>query len=175
MTAALQPIENLMTPNPVPSSSSDKPPRQLRAPGAERAFRFSSLVLLAYVLGIAQDAASAKPKQVDLRWGDLSPMVGDKRVTLRLPEEVTVKGRVLAVRDDGLYIDIKKRNKKKAYPKGPTVIPRADVSLIELRQKRSFRYRGICTSTGAVLSLGLGITSVALGGAHVPYLLILAK
>ena len=104
MTAALQSIENLMTPNPVPSSFSDKPPRQLRAPGAERAYRFSSLVLLAYVLGIAQDAASAKPKQVDLRWGDLSPMVVDKRVTLRLPEEVTVKGRVLAVRDDGLYI-----------------------------------------------------------------------
>ena len=114
-----------------------------------RGLRFSLLILL--ILGISQDSAWARPKQVDLRWGDLAPLIVDKRVTLSLPEDVTVKGRVLAVRDDGLYLDIKKRNKKKAYSKGPTVIPRADVSLIRVKRGRGVKYRAILTPVGAVL------------------------
>ena len=81
-----------------------------------RGLRLSLLILL--ILGVSQDSALARPKQVELQWGDLSPLIIDKKVTLQLPDDVTVKGRVLAVRDDGLYIDIKKRNKKKGLPQG---------------------------------------------------------
>ena len=139
MTAALQTSGNLMTQDHVPRSDSGRPRRRHRAPGAERAGRFSSLVILACALGITQDSALARPKHVELQWGDLTPLIVDKKVTLQLPEDVTVKGRVLSVRDDGLYMNIKKRSKKKAYPKGPTVIPRADVSLIEVRQKHGVK------------------------------------
>ena len=107
----------------------------------------------------------ARPKHVELQWGDLTPLIVDKKVTLQLPEDVTVKGRVLSVRDDGLYMNIKKRSKKKAYPKGPTVIPRADVSLIEVRQKHGVKYRAILTSGGAVVGAGLIIAAmIAAGG-----------
>ena len=128
-----------------------------------RGLRFSLLILL--ILGISQDSALARPKQVEMRWGDLSALIVDKKVTLRLPEEVTVKGRVLAVRDDGLYLDIKKRNKKKAYSKGPTVIPRADVSLIEFREKRGIKYRAILTPVGFVAGAAIVVAvAVRAGG-----------
>ena len=132
--------------------------------GARKGLRFSLLVFLGFVLGISQNSALARPKQVELRWGDLSPLIVDQRVRLHLPEDVRIKGRVLSVRDDGLYMNIKKRSNKKAYPKGLTVIPRADVSLIELRKKRGIKYRAILTSTGAVLALGLAVASTAYAG-----------
>ena len=106
----------------------------------------------------------ARPKQVELQWGDLSPLIVDKKVTLQLPDDVTVKGRVLAVRDDGLYMNIKKRSKKKAYPKGPTLIPRADVSLIEFRRKPGIKYRAILTSGGAVVGAGLMVALISGAG-----------
>ena len=132
--------------------------------GARKGLRFSLLVFLGFVLGISQNSALARPKQVELRWGDLSPLIVDQRVRLHLPEDVRIKGRVLSVRDDGLYMNIKKRSNKKAYPKGLTVIPRADVSLIELRKKRGIKYRAILTPIGAVLAAGLIVYSIAAGG-----------
>ena len=123
--------------------------------GARKGLRFSLLVFLGFVLGISQNSALARPKQVELRWGDLSPLIVDQRVRLHLPEDVRIKGRVLSVRDDGLYMNIKKRSNKKAYPKGLTVIPRADVSLIELRKKRGIKYRAILTPVGVVLGAAL--------------------
>ena len=127
---------------------------------ARKRLRFSLLVFLGFVLGISHNSALARPKQVELSWGDLSPLIVDKRVTLHLQEDARVKGRVFSVRDDGLYMNIKNRSNKKAYPKGPSVIPRADVSLIELRNKRA-KYRVIFTSVGAVLALGLVVAAVA--------------
>ena len=128
-----------------------------------RGLRFALLIL--FILGISHDSALARPKQVELPWGDLKPLIVDKKVTLQLPDDVTVKGRVLAVRDDGLYLNIKKRSNKKAYSKGPTVIPRADVSLIEFRQRRGFMYRGILTSVGAVVGAAIVVAvAVRAGG-----------
>ena len=126
-----------------------------------RGLRLSLLILL--ILGVSQDSALARPKQVELQWGDLSPLIIDKKVTLQLPDDVTVKGRVLAVRDDGLYIDIKKRNKKKAYPKGPTLIPRADVHLIRVKRGRGVKYRAILTPVGAVLGAAFWVGCVWAG------------
>ena len=113
--------------------------------------RFSLLVFLGFVLGISQNSALARPKQVELSWGDLSPLIVDQRVRLHLPEDVRIKGRVLSVRDNGLYMNIKKRSNKKAYRKGQSLIPRADVALIELRKKRGIKYRAILTPIGVVL------------------------
>ncbi len=153
-----------MTQDHLTRSDSGRPRRRHRTPGARRGFRFSLLVLVGCVLGIGQDSALARPKQVELQWGDLSPLIVDKKVALQLPDDVTVKGRVLAVRDDGLYMNVKKRSKKKAYSKGPTVIPRADVSLIELRRKRGIKYRAILTSGGAVVGTGLIVALIIAAG-----------
>ena len=148
----------------VPEGDAVPTPASPTSGGARKRLRFSLLVFLGFVLGISHNSALARPKQVELSWGDLSPLIVDKRVTLHLHEDVRVKGRMLSVRDDGLYMNIKKRSNKKAYPKGPSVIPRADVSLIELRKKPGAKYRVIFTSVGAVLALGLAVVTVAYGG-----------
>ena len=70
------------------------------------------------------------------------------------------------MRDDGLVVDVKKTSNKKAYPKGQSLIPRADVWLIGLR-KRGAKYRAIFTTGGIVVGAGLGLAVgvAAAGGA----------
>ena len=104
----------------------------------------------------------AQPKQVDLRWGELSPFIVDQRIRLHLPEDVRLKGKVLSVRDDGLVVDVKKTSNKEAYPKGQSLIPRAHVSLIGLG-KRGVKYRAIFTTGGIVVGAGLVIATAAYG------------
>jgi len=117
--------------------------------------RFSLLVFLGFVLAISHNSALARPKLVELSWGDLSPLIVDRRITLHLPEDVRIKGRVLSVRNDGLLMSVKKTNNKKAYPKGQSLIPRAHVSLIDLRRKRGVKYRWILTPIGVGLGAAL--------------------
>ena len=102
---------------------------------------------------------------MELRWGELSPLIVDQRVRLHLPEDVTLQGKVLSVRDDGLVVDVKKTSNKKAYPKGQSLIPRADVWLIGLR-KRGAKYRAIFTTGGIVVGAGIGL-AVALATGRV--------
>ena len=122
--------------------------------------RFSLLVFLGFVLAISHNSALARPKLVELSWGDLSPLIVDHRITLHLPEDVRIKGRVLSVRNDGLLMSVKKTNNKKAYPKGQSLIPRAHVSLIDLRRKRGVKYRLILTPIGLALGAYLSVISV---------------
>ena len=64
---------------------------------------------------------------------------------------------MLSVRDNGLLVNIKKTNNKKAYAKGQSLIPRADVSLIDLKGRRGAKFRWIMTSVGAALGTTLTV------------------
>ena len=115
------------------------------------------LSILGFVLAISHNSALARPKLVELSWGDLSPLIVDHRITLHLPEDIRIKGRVLSVRNDSLLMNVKKTNNKKAYPKGQSLIPRAHVSLIDLRRKRGVKYRWILTPIGLALGAALAV------------------
>ena len=64
---------------------------------------------------------------------------------------------MLSVRDNGLFMNIKKTNNKKAYAKGQSLIPRADVSLIDLKGWRGAKFRWIMTAVGAALGTTLSV------------------
>ena len=48
-------------------------PTSVTRGGARKGLRFALLVFLAFVLSISHNSALARPKRVELSWGDLSP------------------------------------------------------------------------------------------------------
>ena len=80
---------------------------------------------------------------VEQPWSELPPLITDREIALALPDGTYVRGKALVVGVDGLEVDIKKTSDGSLHPKGRTRIPRASVSVIELREMRKFPIGGI--------------------------------
>ena len=99
--------------------------------------RHRFLVLIVMLMGISQSLLwGGEPRQLQLKWNELGPRVGDKKVALVLPGGTYVEGKVQRVAPDGLWLRISKTSDHKAQPKGSRLIPRQSVSMLQMTDYR---------------------------------------
>jgi hypothetical protein len=115
-------------------------------------------LLVAFALA-GQSTGMAAPKPVELKWSELSSTIRGRTIQLTLPEGVTVRGEVIAVRDESLVMNVRKTSDVKAYPKGNAAIPRASVSVLSLTESDG--------RWGRKIGSGLGTLSGVLAGGYV--------
>ncbi len=76
----------------------------------------------------------ASAREVQAKWGELAPLVTDRKVALVLPAGTHVQGKVLAVEPEGLRMKVTRTSGRKALEKGERLIPRREVSIRVLPQ-----------------------------------------
>jgi hypothetical protein len=109
---------------------------------------FRAGTLLAAIALLSQPAAAAD--EVQLKWTELGAIVIGHDVRLVLPGGAILRGEIEAVRDDSLVMIVAKTSERKAFPKGQNSIPRASVSVVEVRKVRGIAGRVIGTTAGVV-------------------------
>jgi hypothetical protein len=100
----------------------------------------------------AQQAA----RPVELKWGELAPLIGNRKVQIALPDGAVISGESIAVRDDALVLNVEKTSNKAAYPKGNAAIPRASVTLLQVERRRHKGARAIGTTVGVISGVMVG-------------------
>ena len=98
----------------------------------------------------------AESRPLELKWGELSPIIGGQQVQLVLPEGTAIQGEAIAVREEALVMDVKSTSNAKAYPKGSATIPRASVTLIQVERRRGSWGRKLGTVVGVLSGVVLG-------------------
>ena len=116
-------------------------------------FRATGLVLL---LCACHPLVLAESRPLELKWGELSPIIVGQRVHLVLPEGTAIKGEAITVREDALVVDVKGTSDAKVYPKGSATIPRALVTLLRLERRRGSWGRRLGTVVGVLSGIVLG-------------------
>ena len=89
-------------------------------------------------------------------WSDLSPILVGRAAALTLPGDIRVKGKVIAVRPDGLQLEITKSSDRVAYPLGPKLIPRPAVSTIMVSKHGGYKWTVLGTAIGGGIGAVLG-------------------
>lgn len=97
---------------------------------------------------------AAGADEIQIPWSEIAALVDHQKVSLVLPDGVTVEGQVLAVEPDALVLDIKKSSDPRAHPPGRSSIARSSVSVLQLRQIKGNR-RWI----GAAIGAGGGVVA----------------
>jgi len=113
------------------------------------------LVLFLTLLLAGQSSTFAASKPVELKWDELNTAIYGHSVELTLPGAYTVKGEVVAVRDDAMFLNVKKTSDIKAYPRGNAVIPRSSVTLLNL-ERRGSNWRTMGTVIGVLSGVVVG-------------------
>ena len=98
----------------------------------------------------AQPASSSAARPVELKWGELSSLIRNQKVSMVLPDATMISGEAIVVREDALVIDVKKTSNASAYHKGHTPIPRASVTLLQLERRNRKGARVIGTTVGVI-------------------------
>lgn len=124
-------------------------------------YAFAKHVLLILVL-LPVPMALAHERDLTAAWQDLPPLITGQEITLILPDATQVRGFALSVRPEFVSIDIHKSSDVRAHALGRSEIPRASVSVIELRQHGADPARRIARTTGGLV---LGTLAGALVGA----------
>ena len=119
--------------------------------------RFTAVLMSFVLLTVSAPGLLARPTQVRRTWDDLSRMIPGMTIRLMLPDTTLIRGQALDVRPDALVIDVRRTSNERLHAKGRTVIPRADVSTIELFPRRSPGARPNAVAIGA----GIGGVAVS--------------
>jgi len=98
----------------------------------------------------------------NVRWSELGPAVSRKNVTVVLSDGGRIYGKVLGVAADGLSMQVRGTPDAGSDPKGRFLVPRASVSMLELKKKR-FGFRKVLTGVGIGLGTALVIAAVTFG------------
>ncbi len=125
--------------------------------------RRASLSALAVALWFGPAASWAgEPTTISLKWNELYPAVGDRKIALVLPDGTEIQGKVRQVAADGLRLHVSKTSNRSSVPKGNALIPRTSVSVIRVTDYRKLG-RILCT-VGAVAgsALAVGASSIDL-------------
>jgi hypothetical protein len=69
-----------------------------------------------------------------LKWGELGPRVGHKKVSMELPGGVYIEGKVMEIEPNGLRLKISKTSDRAVQPKGEHLIPRQSVSVLHITE-----------------------------------------
>jgi hypothetical protein len=115
--------------------------------------------LLAGFCSLGLVPALAGSSHIEVRWSELSPFILGHKVTMVLPGAVAISGDAVAVRDDGLSMDIRSTSDTKAFPRGPATIPRASVTTIQMTETKGVG--------GRVLGVVVGALAGMVGGAEI--------
>jgi len=97
--------------------------------------------------------APAQTKPLEMKWNELAPLVGGHRVAVLPNEGTSVKGEVVAVREDTILLA---SSSVKGYPKGSGSIPRGSIVQIDLVRARGAWGRTMGTVIGVLGGMTLG-------------------
>jgi uncharacterized protein YcfJ len=104
----------------------------------------------------SQTLVLAESRPLELKWGELSPMIKGQQVQLALPDGAAIQGEAIAVREEALVLDVRRTSNAKAYPKGSATIPRASITLIQVERRRGSWGRKLGTVVGVLSGVVLG-------------------
>lgn len=99
--------------------------------------------------------------EVQLKWTELGAVAMGHDVKLVLPSNTVVHGQIQAVRDDTLIMTVTRTSDAKAFPKGQNSIPKASISVVEVKTYRGIAGRTTGTTIGVVG--GLSLTGTIIG------------
>ncbi len=88
------------------------------------------------------------------RWDELSSTISKQFVTIDLPDGTHLAGIGVGTEGDDLLLDVKRSSNKQSHPRGSTRIPRSQVSVIDLRLRRSGGHRGAAIGTAIGAAAG---------------------
>ena len=132
----------------------------------------------AVVFCLLQTSAQAESKPLELKWNELAPLISGHVVQVTLPAGETVRGEVVAVRDDSLVVDVRGSSDSKAYPHGSGSVPRSSVTLIRVERTRGSWGRSIGTTLGVITGLSVGgyaaVATSDSAGKAIPVFLLVA-
>lgn len=111
-------------------------------------------LFLITLLCVGQKGALAESKPLEVKWSELATLIGGHRVALELTDGLTVKGEVVAVREDAILLDVS--SAARGYARGSGSIPRGSVGLINLQRTRGGWGRTMGTVIGVMGGLGVG-------------------
>jgi len=117
------------------------------------------LLLISVVLTAIPSQLAAESKVIQLRWEELSPIISGQEVQFVLPDGTLLRGDVFAVEADSLANNVKKTSDKANHPKGPTSVPRASISSLDLT-KTTIHGRVIGTTVGVGAGALLGTATL---------------
>ena len=129
-------------------------------------FKQPTAALIALTYLSQTTAFAAKPKEAELRWSELAPLITGQEVSLVLPGKVRVRGEVLTIRPDALAMQIKKTSAPRVQAKGPASIPRSAISVVELRKMRQ-RGRIIGTISGFFVGMTAAVVATSVRSSRV--------
>ena len=110
---------------------------------------------------LSQPAAAAD--EVQLKWTELGAIAVGHDARLVVPGGAVLQGEIAAVRDDSLVMVIAKTSDRKAFPKGQNSIPRASVTLVELKKGSGIAGRVVGTTAGLLGGLTIAGEIIAHG------------
>lgn len=111
-------------------------------------------IALLTLLCMGHQSVMAESKPLEMHWNELAPLIGGQRVTLLLSDGVTVKGEVVAIRQDAILLDVSSATK--GYTKGSGSVPRTSLTQINLERRRGAWGRTIGTVLGVLTGLTVG-------------------
>jgi hypothetical protein len=97
--------------------------------------RLTLITLSLFLLTALNGSLAEAQNEVKRTWSEMAFVV-DHEIALSLPDGTYVQGKALAVRPDGIDMDVKKTSEPGPHPKGKTTVPRSSISSVELRTKR---------------------------------------
>lgn len=135
---------------------------------------------------LAAEAAVLEPQRaaptsdvLELLWSELPPLLQGRRVDITLTDGTTIRGDVLAVRDEELVIDVRgaSRGALDAHRQGN--VPRTSVSIIRFQRSGSSWGRNLGTVIGVLTGVVVGgyvaATTADSAGTGIPTFLAVAS
>jgi hypothetical protein len=116
---------------------------------------FRRCIVAVVVACLFQSGLEAQTRPLELRWNELAPIVLGQTVELTVPG-ATVKGEIVAVRDDSLVMDVQKTSNATSIPKGSASIPKSSVTLLKVRRNRGNWGRNLGVTVGVLSGVVIG-------------------
>lgn len=121
------------------------------------------LLVPALLLQMIPGSLSAKDlAPVRMTWREFRVRLPEK-VELTLPNGARIQGKVLAVEEGGLRMNISKSSDRKLQPKGRRLIPRESISTLRLTE---YGTKGRWIGVGSALAVTAGITAGIAAATH---------
>jgi len=108
---------------------------------------------------VGESTAMAAQKPLDLTWEEVGSRIQGKEIELTLRGGTTVGGEVAAVREESLVLNLHKTSDPKSYPKGRATIPRASITVLNIKETRG--------RWGRKMGAGLGTLAGVLAGGYI--------
>jgi hypothetical protein len=116
--------------------------------------------------------ASLGSAQQRMSWSDFSARM-TPRHTLRIafPDGAVIESRPLEIKPDQINVRITGTSDRRTHPKGPAIIPRAAISVVEVRPPRSL---GKLIGTLAPIGVGAALVGASFGHGDDTYVRLVA-